>query len=248
MHGVVNAEGRIRDGGRQLQSTVSAAVERESPDVSEWHALGDVIVASEQEVYLNVKEYASDPPHPLFSSPMLVAMQNTWWKLPQGQTALPSAQGVTPDPVLLRMQVDVVEVTRDRGMTTIDGTDAYHYDVSMHPDKLRHFLEEVARQRGQEGDPDAWKRLSDATNAHGELWIEAKTFFLRRVRWTLEAGDAAKPLTVHLDVRLSDINQADPIIPPAGARELPLNPLESAQALLEDVVDPTSPISAPFNP
>lgn len=232
--GTLGADGRMQDAGRQLQFTFQTNGQTMGGDRTTWHVQGDVMVAGEQEVYAFIRDVTVRPPHPLLQPALLGPFLGTWWRLPPGSSATTTGPtGVTPDPRFLRMQAEVVDVVRDRGIETFHDRTAHHYDVTLNREKLVHFLEEVARERGQTAQPETWRKFVDQVEAAGELWIDAEEYFIRGVQWTLTMPGQANPFTLTLRVELRDFHQADPIVPPTDAQNFPANPLEGFQGILD---------------
>lgn len=224
LHGTFQADGRTQQAGKQVQFTFQGAGETpgSTGEASPWQIDGELIVANEQEVYVQIRSFTGGPASlpPIMFAPFL----NRWWKLPP-KGAAPST-GVTPNPELLKMQSAVVDVTRDHGLTTFNGRRSYHYDVSLNRDKLVQFLEQVAVERKEQPQTEEWRKAAEKLDAEGELWIDAETFYVQGLRWTLSSSEASMPYEVQMQFDLSDHNAVNPIQPPADAELLPANPLE----------------------
>ena len=161
----------------------------------------------------------------MMDSPLFAQMLNQWWRLPSRKND--SGIPVTPDPELLRAQAQVVTVRQDKGLATLDGQEVYDEEVSVDESKLLAYLAQVSEQRHESFDPQQWQKTLKSTDMRGELWIDAQTFFLRRIQWHISSNDSRKPMDLTFQIDLQSHNAADPITPPADAKLLPVNPFES---------------------
>lgn len=230
--GAVNAQGRMEQGGRQMEWTADAQGTAAGGAGSfQWHAVVSVLVAAENEVYLLVRDLSADPPQPLLGTPLLQQFLGKWWRLPSRGSS-PGVATVTPDPQLLVLQTQVIDVTRDRGLQTVHGRNAYHYDVAINHEKLFTFLLNIAKQRNQAVDASSLKASADAVDATGELWIDAETFSVLEVRWNLASHAGDHPLQVTFTMVVTPSSSAQPIQPPPDAVLLPVNPFGTDGPLL----------------
>ncbi|UPA22020.1 hypothetical protein K8942_03045 [Candidatus Peribacteria bacterium] len=202
--GDAHATGSLTDGGKQLQFAlqVDATKLNEQKQKSTVSLSSDVIVAAENEVYLRLNTFTIDPASQLLPPELLAQMMNQWWVIPSDNADSPA--DLAPDPSLLRMQASVVTVTNDHGLTTIGDHTAYEYDITIDPQKMRDYLTEVSRVSGQEATADM-DALSDL-QANGTIWIDADTFQIHRISWTISSTNAAQPQDVELTVDISKHN------------------------------------------
>ncbi|MBI3618704.1 hypothetical protein HY213_01570 [Candidatus Peregrinibacteria bacterium] len=215
--------GRLQDGGKQTQFHLTVTAHLGNGDaMHEVNADADVIVASQTEIYLRVNSVSVHPPTTTFSLDALNAFKGKWVRLP----AAAKPDGVstlTPDPGVLRAQSEVVTVTRDRGIETIDGHRAYHYDVSLDREKLLGFLRTSAAARSAAFDEANARSFVSAFDASGELWIDADRFFVNALSWAMTPSAASAkthPFSITVRAALRDHNAAPPIIPPSSADSL----------------------------
>lgn len=147
------------------------------------------------------------------------ALLDSWWHYPLSLTK--DSPTISPDPSLLRSQMEVVSVTSDLGSTTLDGDDMYHYEVTLDPVKLQLFLQRSASERQEPFDGNAVAALLKKYDARGELWIDATDFSTHRIDWALlpkKEAPAAATLRFRVDIR--NVNGAPPIVVPKGAKPL----------------------------
>lgn len=235
--GSLEANGRMTNGGEQLQFTVAADIAAEGPHASHWTLRGEVIVAGEKEVYVKMHEWSTDPAASVMPAPNIATLLGAWFKLPEPEGS-GAPRAITPDPRFLRMQTDTVDVTHDRGRRARGGRTVYEYDVAVNREKLIAFLEAVAHERAEAVEEDAWRAFAATIEATGVLTIDAQTFHLQGVQWTIQSAAGAKPFTLTMDVRLSDINDVEPIAPPQGAIDLPESPFQGMPDLLRPQLPP----------
>lgn len=220
--GTIRVNGVMQNGGRQLHLSFDADVDSEKTvgGSADIRAMGEVIVAGENEVYTNIERLDIEPADPLFSSDMFRQLIGHWWKMPSGSGAnnLP-IESISPDPAFLKMQTDVIAVTRDRGIVRMDGRSVHHYDTAIDTQKLASFLQKV---------PNAGLPLPllDASIT-GELWIDAETYVVRRAVWKahpVEGSSSTQRITLTLDV--TDPDAGVTVTPPANALPVPDNMIE----------------------
>lgn len=209
----VDAEiaGIMQNAGTQLQFDLDA--EGTSAAGTRWSTRSSFVVAGEGEVYAKIGELTADPPLTLLPPETIADLRGRWWLLPSASAGLPAGD-VTPDPRMLRMQTEVIDVTRDRGIVTLDGQRVHHYDTALNNDKLAAFLAETAGS-GSTFDASALNGLS----VTGELWIDAGTYVLRRARWNAR-GPNGEPV-MKMEATISDHDNGFTVSPPADAQPLP---------------------------
>lgn len=226
--GNISAAGEMQNAGKQLKFTLNADITTKTAKdaTSNIHVSSDVVVAGEQEVYLRLNTLTIEPSTTLLPPEIITQMLNQWWMIPSGSG---STADIAPDPSLLRMQTSVIAISKDHGLTDIDGHRSYLYDTTIDAEKMRAYLHAVSRAQGK--DLDASMAALSEMKAHGRIWIDAKTFFIHRIVWDIESNDPAKPMTVHLDITITDHNARITIAPPTGAQLFPgLSPLSLQKA------------------
>lgn len=234
--GSISINGRMQDGGSQTQLSSTFHILSGMPATS-FDGEAELIVAAPTEVYVLLKRLDTEPPHPLFGSPLVSLLYNHWWKLPSETGSV--QQSVTPDPKLLRMQTDAIEVVEEKGFEQIDGAESYHYNVKLNREKLAQFLKEVGAEEA--ASPEALDAFLETSDATGEVWIDASTFALRKLEWHIRPKEG-EGNTMDISVTFSNHNAAQPIVPPEGATDLPDVPLpgmmqEVPSGLLEQPTD-----------
>jgi hypothetical protein len=215
-----NIHGTLQDGGSQvhLQFDVKGMLEQ-SQEKHNIDASAQVTVGGPGDVYLRIETLAITPPHPLLQSEAIRQLTGTWWQLPHQGSGADVAGDLTPDPKLLRAQAQVVRVTKDYGLASIHGSEAYHYDITIDPQKLRAFLQKAADEQQQEFDDAEVTDLLERYQATGSIWIDAKTFFIHRLEWSISPkvkGDDG--VTADIVIDFTRHNAADPITLPLDAQ------------------------------
>ena len=112
-------------------------------------------------------------------------------------------------------------MVKDRGVTTIDGASVRHFDVVLDSEKLLAYIEQLAAARQETIDREGMSRAIENLQATGEMWIDAETYALRRVLWTIESLQTAQGvLSGSFTAHLSEFDTAPIITPPADAQVL----------------------------
>lgn len=219
--GTVRLDGMLADGGEQLrfQMDLTADVDSLSGDSSVSGTL-EVVVISEDEVYMNVHSLISQPSTAFFRPEMIGALAGQWWLLSEDQSP-PMADSVTPDPRLFQAQAEVVSVTRDRGIEMINGRDAYHYDTVLDKEKLAEYLDAVAEEKGEQFDTEEIIATIDEIEASGQLWIDTETFFVQKINWVVQSMPLKNGGTASITftVTFRNQNESPAILPPQGAKQ-----------------------------
>lgn len=222
-----SGDGAVTQGGQPLGGTVQ----------------GDIISEQSHALYFKLNKASLSPEHPLFTQESIGKILGTWWMIPQGESA--AAAKVTPDPSLLRAQSEVVAVTKDRGIVKYgnEGSEAYHYDVTLDPAKFAAFLGKLASQRDGVFDETIVAKDLASYDAKGELWIDADTFMVHEVSWDIgpRQGKSA-PYGLKLDVKLRDHNAATPVSLPSDAR---IYPGFGSGSSLPSASSSTAPVTTP---
>ncbi len=205
-------DGILRDAGEEVQ-TAGVIEVKNSESNSASNIELEVIVGANRDVNVRVGSVSGDDP--LVASPALRAMEGAWYRLPSESGA--SIDPVSPDPQLLRLQAEVVKVTHDYGTENVDGADAYHYAVSIDPQKLEQFLAQAAEEQHATFDPSSTRDFFIAHSVTGDLWIDQSTSFVRRIRWIVSPKDGGS-VTANVTISLTDHNEAPEIQPPQNVR------------------------------
>jgi hypothetical protein len=229
LEGTLNAQGDMQDGGRQINMSLTSKGESQNPEKSSWDIATDIIVIDENETYTKIDRLDITPVPAILSGSSIFSMIGTWWALPSSTGAVKQSGDITPDPQMLRMQTEAIDVVTDHGITSTDGFGVHHLDVTFNKEKLASFL----RNSGEPSSDIVLQQLAGA-NAVGELWIDAETYVLRRAEWTI-TGDATFPVALELSVNIRDHNQEIVISPPSSAR---LWPIETLSPLLTPSLPP----------
>lgn len=242
--GNAHATGTLTDGGKQLQFALNVDAEKRDAQnaVSTIVLSSDMIVAAENEVYLRLNTFSIEPASLILPPELLGQLMNQWWRIPSASgSSLENPADITPDPSLLRMQASVVTVTKDHGLTDIQGRDAYQYDVTIDPAKLKEYLQEVARVSGKDATADIDALAGLQTN--GTLWIDADTFHIHRITWNISSTDAARPQELQLDIGITNHNAPVTITLPDNAALFPGAGLNTDIPDMQMFSTPVSPSS-----
>ncbi len=211
--------GTMANGGKQMRlgTNVSATNKLSETDSSHYQIGADLTIAGENEIYMRLNTLEITPPSTLFPPSVVTTLLNQWWLIPSGSGAQKTtATDISPDPALLRMQTQVITVTKDNGLVDIDDHTAYLYDITIDPVKMRAYLAEIYKSQGRTPNLQEMA-LSDMT-AKGRIWIDESNFFIRRIVWDISSNDQTKPLQLRMDMSISKHNE--PVV-----ITIPQNPL-----------------------
>jgi hypothetical protein len=213
--GTADLDGSLYDSGKQIQfSTKLNAILADSSTVD---LLADVISLAPEEVYVRLQSFSTTADSPAFSPVLIGAVQGKWLQF--GSRSANSPIALSADPRVLQSQAQVVRVTQELPLSRIHGAIAYHYNVVVDPQKLANYLAEIAHERGDEFVESEVLKQYESLLAYGEIWIDAQTFTVQKLHWSLEPFATGTGLSISgsLDVRFFDFNEAEPISAPDNA-------------------------------
>lgn len=218
--GEIKMSGVMQDAGKQLDMKLN--IDSSQTDGSnKMNAEVSVIVAGQDQTFVRIDALQGGPSG--LSVPLLQEWTGKWWKMPASGFGT-STSTVTTDPQFLQLQSDSVIVTDDNGYETIGGRTAHHYDVVADKQKLAAFLSHVAAGRGQEISEEAALATIEHLEMTGELWIDAQTYVLRRVEWSIVSQKQDSPMELIFSLTLTDHNAQVNIQPPAEIHDFPFEP------------------------
>ena len=216
----VRMDGIIRDAGEQMRFQMDVDATTNTLD-QEYVTNGtlEVVVASQDEVYMNLHSLTVQPPSSIVRPDLVGKLASKWWILPKGDS-LPLSSQVTPDPRLLQAQSQVVRVVKDNGLVAVDGHMVYDYMVELDTEKLIGYMQKIAGQ-DPSFDAGALRTSLKDVQGTGELWIDAETFFVQKLSWNIQSYPLQTGGNTSLDfsVTFTDHNEAPEIIPPKDAKE-----------------------------
>lgn len=218
--------GTMHDGGNLLSAETDMMSQAESSDgtMAQTAAKGSIIIDWGRMLFLRL----SDVQGSMFVFPGTGAplTNGQWYRIPLGASDTPDVRmNITPDPELLRAQAAVVAVTRDHGIEQIHGGAAHRYDVTIDRAKLEQWLAGVAAEEGGQFDATHIASVLDGVQASGELWIDADSFVVHRVQWSLERTVGDKPFSLRLSIDMTDHNRAPAVLLPEVTQPLSLEAL-----------------------
>lgn len=214
--GTMRLDGVLRNAGEQLrfQFDTDADVQTTDGNVS-LTASTEMIVLNEDEVYLNVHSFQTQPSAALIRPEIIGNMAGTWWLLPKMQQGANAGASVTPDPTMLRAQAQVVRVTKDRGISTVGGRDVHVYDVELDIDKLVAYLRAVAAEQGEPFDAAKVRASFVDVVASGQLKIDTETYYVQSLRWVIQSFPVSTgSLSASFTITFRNHNNAPDILPP----------------------------------
>ncbi|NOS66793.1 MAG: hypothetical protein HOO67_00260 [Candidatus Peribacteraceae bacterium] len=222
MTGDATLRGVLAHAGRQASFTVEANGTLTGAAGPTTFRLSGDVVRDALDTYVLFREFSTDPAVPALQG--TGSMFGTWRSLPRGAQSSPVPQ-LTPDPLFLRAQSEVVTVIDDHGLEDINGADAYHYGVVIDHDRLVNLMTSLAEEQGQPFDAEKTRRELQAYDARGELWIDAETFVVHRLEWTVTSKEQPAETLLKLRMNLHSHDAAPPVTIPVDAQPLGQNAL-----------------------
>lgn len=217
LRGSLRSTGRLSEGGEQMAFTMD--IQGDGLLLGEQGAAiqgkFEVVVMGGGEVYLRIDSLNIDPAY-LVPAGLSEMFGERWWLLPEGVVQTESQSTITPDPLLLKAQAEIIEVTEDLGWDEISERKAYHYRVGIDRERLLFFLHTLAEAKGKSTDTLSTAAPFDVLDFSGELWIDAERFTIQRLSWDItQRGGGGTLGTVRM--RFGDHGAAPPIVPPSDA-------------------------------
>ncbi|MDD5026598.1 MAG: hypothetical protein PHH13_04485 [Candidatus Peribacteraceae bacterium] len=235
LNGMADISGVLQDGGRQVSMLIDAQGTLVDTSVRRSYTANlEMIVAPPDETYVRIHRIITEPAHPLLDVQVMEQLAGRWWLVSAGSKVGTSVEAVTPDPQLIRAQSQVVRIEKNHGIVTIDDRAVYHFETALDPEKLIAFLTQSAQEGGETVDMEGLRSQLADVDAKGELWIDAQTFLIHRIRWEIAHIPVGKDGTASLSftMDLSKHNEAQPIAIPSDALPYspswPMMPLSSA--------------------
>ncbi|MBU0766252.1 hypothetical protein KKF55_00485 [Patescibacteria group bacterium] len=212
IRGDAHMEGILQDGGEIVQAFVQTEASTGDMNIQTDF---DVITAPHNETYIKIRTVDTKPVYPLLTPDIVSRIIDRWWEMPT-DNANPREIMPTPDPILLKAQSQVVSVIGDLGFDIIRSRRVYHYQVEVDREKLYNYLITLSKDNAQDVDEEYIRTMLDGLSALGELWIDAETFYLQRIIWTIEALNPKenKPMTISFTMDLMDHNNTDHVVLP----------------------------------
>ena len=214
-------DGALQDSGQKLHLVVDGAVAGGTPEKPiEGEGKLEIIAARNSDLFFFLHSLKMTDAQSAFSPSMIETIVGSWWHMPvQQQDGIVS---ITPDPSLLKAQAEVVKVTEDHGIDTLDGEKAFHYDVAIEPELLVDFLRKVSDDKGEEFKEEEVRKTIGQTEMTGSLWIDINTYYVHRLEWNIvqNIDDSESPkVTIIFELDMRNQNKADPIVIPEDAKE-----------------------------
>ncbi len=209
LNGTLNNAGRDTQLGVAATGTIRDATQSYDIDAN----VQTISLDNGENVYLKLDKLDTSPAYPPLSGKQLLSFMNRWWKLPSDKKPA-DAQAITPDPRLLRAQTEIVSVTSDHGIRSVDGHNVYMYDVTIDHAKLAAFLRTLATQNAQAFDESQTEAFWQMFDAKGSLEINADTFAIEQLTWKLEPTKGSEVPAITFTIHFSNQNHAANIAAP----------------------------------
>ena len=235
--GIVTAsaelDGVLHHTTRLLQSALTARYYRSEPKQS-YALIGNIIASSNDGMYMQVASWEDESETPMIQPGVLNTFQNQWVHLPPATDTGAVTTTLTPDPALIRAQVEVVSVSEHLGLSDINGRHMHHLHAALETEKFIAFLQKIADEKQEQFEPDQIRSALAPLNISGELWIDAETYLLHRARWNINHSDSQYGYTAQIDTHISDHNGDNTVVLPKEV--VPLSTVLSAKGDAGDTV------------
>lgn len=219
--GAVTASGATAENGKSIFANVGFDGNLGQGDMTApASAKADLSLLPSGELSARVREIDGLPFNMLLPPAQREALIGRWIRFVGGSTGTV----VTPEPQLLDAQAETVVVTEDLGETTLRGVTVQHYRVAIDKEKMAAYLARAGANRGE----DASSGWLAGLAADGEMWIDAETAFVHRIRWSVvdPKGDSLS-LTVTVDLS----NHGTALVPEAPSQVVDFDKLLSVPPL-----------------
>ena len=224
--GTITFLGTMQQGGQLLQgeAQVSGSTTMSGAAVA-LRFEGEVKMDWGRELYVRAKRLDLPQQKQVLSS------LDTWFRIPLNDDS--TAVRLTPDPRLMQAQVAVIQVVTDKGIESLEGHDAYHYEVVLDRDKLLSFVRKASEQNGTDSfDESEAKAEFSRMKTRGDLWIDASSFVVRRVQWRVEQASALQEQPTSVQELQADVRPEEgtiaPVFVPTEVQVLPRQLFEAA--------------------
>lgn len=211
MVGRMTTKGKMRQNGSAMSQDIDADVTFGTA-ISPAHAnisLTTAVIDEESFFRINSLQLRPDTTDNAFA--FMRSLSTVWWSMPGGSST--GSIRISPDPNVLKAEAAIVNVVRDNGIIEIDDGHAYHYEVSLNREKFNMWL-----QKSGQWSENEIEQLSDVT-ARGELWIDARTFYLKKAVWQIDSAPILDGnINARIEVLLSEHDKPQEIAAPANAR------------------------------
>lgn len=219
--GAVTASGATAEGGKSVFAAVGFDGELGQGDMkAPASAEADLSLLPSGELAVRVRALDGLPFDIIFPSAQRDAMLDRWVRLVAGSTGTV----VTPEPRLLDAQAESIAVTEDLGETTIRGVKVQHYRVAIDKQKFAAYLARAGAERGETASFAWFENLA----ADGEIWIDAETALVHRIRWSV-VDPKGNNFSFNVTVDLTEHGTAAP--PEAPTNLIDLDALPTAPSL-----------------
>lgn len=216
--------GRLQQAGQQLALDVKGDIQtKDAVEESKWNVDASIILLPEQETYIKLNALTDVEGLALVEAQMYKNMLGKWFLLPVSSIPTQgsgSSTSVTKDPRIIHAQVAMMRVTEDHGIVSWKNRPAYHYTVTIDPEKMDAFLIQAHPEIPVEDREQMLHDIASLDTLEGSVWIDAETFEVHTLEWTVvrnvtQPGGISFAAQLRIDV--SQHNKAPEIAPPPEA-------------------------------
>ncbi|MBU0458177.1 hypothetical protein KJ652_05640 [Patescibacteria group bacterium] len=217
--GELYLEGTLQQSGEQIHFVIdntSKIIQGDEPMDVQFN--GEVITGQSTDTMIRIYDIKTNPLYPLFTSEKVEKLRGQWWRLPSDETQSQDKM-LTPDTQMIRTQSEVVNVIADLGFDFVGKRRMYHYQTAVDPEKLNSYLTELSKRSPNEINFEEITDLVKMLDAKGEIWIDAQTFRMHKIKWSFAQISLSEAVTASLSFTMifSEYNQAKPIDIPVDA-------------------------------
>jgi len=183
--GTAKINGFYLNGGESVKGKINTNARLPIDDETTLFQLeSDFVLLKSSDPFIKFLRADSNPLHPLTMPMIIEPILNKWWRIPLKDVSKPET-AIAPDPQLIRAQSQVIRVVSDNGFDFVNNRRAYRYEIVLDQEKLKAYLDVLALESNSNHDKEEIINLVEEMEARGELWVDAESFQISKIRWTI---------------------------------------------------------------
>lgn len=220
-------DGGMQHTWKEISTSVELDYQRGAGDQrQDVNLQGNILYIQPDTIFLRIDTLEVEPE---IEGMITEALKDQWWTLPSSGNV--KAEVATPNPQLLKQQIEAIRITRDQGLGNFNGDSVYRYDTTIDPERLLMFVQASAEEQGKTTDITALQQILQASEIQGELWIDTKTFQTKRIRWRIEKKESPA-VEIRMTIDFTKHNREPAISIPKDSIVFPIAP--------QDILHPES--------
>lgn len=200
-----------KDDLEQIAFKFESRTEADSSEASLISA--DVFLAPRDEIYLHFNNL--EIPQANKEVPV-VDLIGDWWYLDADEHGLIRRFSF---PGINWFLSDAVSIVKNRGKEIFGDEEIYHFDVSLDKEKLTNFIYSKNVATGSPVTREETAGLVENISANGQIWIDAKTFLVKKIVWDISVFTDEGAAEINLECNLSDYGLIAPLLPPPNSKK-----------------------------